>query len=212
MAAQQRFGPRADRVSERFRRRAAVRSSENWRCVLLYAFGFEQIGVVVSDLYFVNPRPEVGQEGPEHGVRLEVRFLDRGELRGSVYSAQPIAVGRPIWRADLLESVAGEPGSLDRAHHHPRFAGWEPGPRRFVADLSARPLEWVGGRLRDLGGLLVDAGVALDEVGHGDPAALREAVPEILAATQRLLDRVQAGELGRPDSDQHLVSARVGWL
>lgn len=179
---------------------------------MLYAFGFEQIGVVLSDLYFVNPDPEVGQEGPERGVRLEVRFLDRGGLRGSVYSAQPIGVGRPIWRADLLESVASEPGSLDRAHHHPRFAGWEPGPRRFVAELSARPLEWVGGRLCDLESLLGDAGVARAEVGEGDPAALRETVPEILGAVQRLLDRVQAGELGRPDRDQHLVSPRVGWL
>ncbi|HEX3394668.1 MAG TPA: hypothetical protein VHS52_09080 [Acidimicrobiales bacterium] len=179
---------------------------------MLYAFGFEQIGVVVSDLYFVNPDPEVGQEGPERGVRLEVRVLDRGELRGSVYSAQPIGIGRPIWRADLLESVAGEPGSLDRAHHHPRFAGWEPGPRRFEAALSAHPLEWVGGRLCDLEGLLGDAGVAPAEVGEGDSAALRETVPEILDATQRLLDRVQAGELGRPDGDEHFVSARVGWL
>ena len=25
---------------------------------MLYAFGFERIGVMVSDLYFVNPRPE----------------------------------------------------------------------------------------------------------------------------------------------------------
>jgi len=179
---------------------------------VLYAFGFEHVGVVVGDLYFVNPDPEVGQEGPERGVRLEVRFLDRGELRGSVYSAQPIAVGRPIWRADLLESVTSAPGSLDRAHHHPRFVGWEPGPRRFVAELSARPMAWVGDRLGDLESLLGDAGVTLAEVGHGDPDALRATVPEILAAAQRLLDRVKAGELGRPDSDQPLVSARVGWL
>jgi len=179
---------------------------------MLYAFGFERIGVLVSDLYFVNPEPEEGQDGPERGVRLEVRFLDRGDLRGSIYSAQPIAVGRPIWRADLLESVASEPGSLDRAHHHPRFEGWEPGRRRFVADLSARPLEWVGERLSDLNGLLDDAGIAPAEVGSGDPSALRAAVPEIVAAAGRLLDKVRAGELGRPDGDQDLVSARVGWL
>jgi len=179
---------------------------------MLYAFGFEKIGVVVSDLYFVNPDPEEGQDGPERGVRLEVRFLDRGELRGSVYSAQPIAVDRPIWRADLLESVASEPGSLDRAHHHPRFDGWEPGRRRFETALSARPLAWVGERLGDLEGLLDDAGVASAEVGGGDPSALRGAVPEILAAAGRLLEKVEAGELGRPGTDENLVSARIGWL
>ncbi len=179
---------------------------------MLYAFGFEKIGVVVSDLYFVNPDPEEGQDGPERGVRLEVRFLDRGELRGSVYSAQPIAVDRPIWRADLLESVASEPGSLDRAHHHPQFEGWEPGRRRFEAALSARPLAWVGERLGDLEGLLDDAGIAAAEVGRGDPCALRGAVPEILAAAGRLLEKVEAGELGRPNTDENLVSARIGWL
>ena len=106
---------------------------------MLYVFGFASIGVVVSDLYFVDPEPGPGQEGAERGVRLEVRMLERGELRGSVYSAQPIAVGRPIWRGDLLESVAGMPGSHDRTHHHPRFTGWEPGRirRSTIACASA---------------------------------------------------------------------------
>jgi hypothetical protein len=36
---------------------------------MLYAFGFERVGVVVCDLYFVNPRAARGQEGAEHGVR-----------------------------------------------------------------------------------------------------------------------------------------------
>ncbi len=179
---------------------------------MLYAFGFERVAVVLSDLYFVNPDPEEGQEGPERGVRLEVRFLQRSELKGSIYSAQPIAVDRPIWRADLLESLSSRPGSLDRAHHHPRFAGWEPGPRHFVADLSARPLEWVGDRLSDLDGLLVDGDVSPREVGTGDAAAVRAAVPEILAAAQRLLDAIKAGELGRPDGERDLVAARIGWL
>ena len=95
---------------------------------MLYAFGFERVGVVVGDLYFVNPRAAHGQEGAEHGVRLELRLLDRGVLQGSAYSAQPIEIGRPVWRADLLESVEGPPGSFDRTHHHPAFTGWEPGP------------------------------------------------------------------------------------
>src|SRR5437588_12540552 len=109
---------------------------------MLYLFGFERIGVVVSDLYFRDPNPAPGQEGAERGVRLEIRTLERGELHGSIYSAQPIAVEQPIWRVDLLETVSGPPGSFDRAHHHPRFRGWEPGRRQFVEALSPRPLEW----------------------------------------------------------------------
>ncbi len=179
---------------------------------MLYAFGFERIGVLVSDLYFVDPHPGQGQEGAERGVRLEVRMLERGDLRGSIYSAQPIAVGRPIWRADLLESVDGTPGSFDRTHHHPECRGWEPGPRHFVAELSANPVEWVGARLADLGGLLADAGVAPEAVDPADAAGLRRAVPEILDAIRRLLGRIVAGELGRPSGDEQLANARIGWL
>ena len=179
---------------------------------MLYAFGFERVGVLVSDLYFMNPRPEEGQEGPERGVRLEVRLLERDPLKGSIYSAQPIAVGRPVWRADLLESVDSPPGSLDRAHHHPRFDGWEPGNRHFVPELSADPVGFVSAQLSDFDALLQRAGVSSDELGPGDVEAVQQAVPEIMGAVQRLLDRVKAGELGRPTSDRTLTSARVGWL
>lgn len=179
---------------------------------MLYAFGFERVGVVVSDLYFVNPRPEKGQEGPERGVRLELRVLDRQPLKGSIYSAQPIGVDRPLWRVDLLEAVDGPPGSLDRAHHHPAFEGWEPGKRHFVAELSAAPLEWVAERLADLDGILAQAAVEPATAGPGDATALRDAVPEIVDVLRRLLDRVAAGELGVPTDDRELVSARIGWL
>jgi hypothetical protein len=179
---------------------------------MLYAFGFERIGVLVSDLYFVDPSPRKGHEGPERGVRLEVRILDRGRLNGSIYSAQPISIDRPIWRADLLESVAGPPGSFDRTHHHPDFRGWEPGQRCFVDALSADPLGWVGDRLCDLDGLLEQAGVSRDEVDPADGPCLKDAVPEILDATGRLLEKVRNGQLARAPGEEQLVSARVGWL
>jgi hypothetical protein len=179
---------------------------------MLYAFGFERLGVLVGDLYFVNPDPLEGQEGAERGVRLELRLLERRPLLGSIYSAQPIAVERPLWRVDLLESVDSPPGSLDRAHHHPRFEGWEPGGRHFVPELSAAPVEWLAGQLADPDAVLARAGVEAGEVSSGDVAALRDGAPEILDAVSRLLARVAAGELGRPDDDRELVSARIGWL
>jgi hypothetical protein len=178
---------------------------------MLYAFGFDRMGVVASDLYFVDPVPEPGQDGAEQGVRLEVRLFERGPLRGSMYSAQPIAIERPIWRADLLESVAN-PGSLDRAHHHPRFTDWEPGRRQFVDEMSADPVAWVGKRLADLDGLLEEAGVSRDEVAPSDAEDLRAAVPEILDAVRHLLDRIRAGELARPADGSEVEGARVSWL
>src|SRR5579859_6491646 len=147
---------------------------------MLYAFGFERYGVVVSDLYHIDPNPAKGQEGPERGVRLELRVLDRGELRGSIYSAQPIGVGQPVWRADLLESVAGPPGSFDRTHHHPAFRAWEPGRRVFVEELSADPLGWLGAKLADLPAVLEQAGADKHDTDAADAESLRESAPEIL--------------------------------
>jgi hypothetical protein len=192
---------------------------------MLYAFGFERVGIVVGDLYFVDPSPGKGQEGAEHGVRLELRVLERGALKGSVYSAQPIEVGRPIWRVDLLESVDGQPGSFDRTHHHPKFSGWNPNRRVFVRELSADPLGWLAGQLTDLDGLVATAGFPAEVAGPDDAEHLREAAPEIVEVTRRLLDRVRSGELGNPPRDAALAEAnpantadgasvliRTGWL
>jgi hypothetical protein len=183
---------------------------------VLYAFGFERVGVVVGDLYFVDPNPGEGQEGPEHGVRLELRVLGRGELKGTIYSAQPIEVGQPIWRADLLESVAGRPGSFDRTHHHPRFTGWNPGRRAYVKELSADPLGWLGAQLADLDALLDSAGVPAEVAGPSDAEDLRRAVPEIVDTARRLLDKVWSGELGNPPDGEASADGaalvRAGWL
>jgi hypothetical protein len=175
------------------------------------AFGFETLGVVVGDMYFVDPRPLEGQETPERGVRLELRVVDRGEPQGSIYAGVPIAFARPVWRVDLFGSTESPPGTLDRAHHHPRFDGWEPGRRHFVPELSADPVTWLAGQLADPGAVLARAGVDTDGVTDTDLTGLAAAAPEIVAVVKRMLERVRDGELA-PAPAEPVAAARTGWL
>lgn len=178
---------------------------------MLQAFVFERVGIVVGDLYFLDPNPHPGQEGPEHGVRVELRVFDRGELKGTIYSATPIEVGQPIWRVDLLESVDGKPGSFNRTHHHPVFNGWDPTKRIFTRELSADPLGWLGQQLADLPAVLKRAGVPDDLADPSDADSLRDMAPVIVNVTSMMLDKVRAGELGvAPSGDAD--SIRAGWL
>jgi hypothetical protein len=175
------------------------------------AFGFEALGVVVGDMYFVDPAPRTGQETPERGVRLELRLVDRAEPRGSIYAGVPIAFTRPVWRVDLFGSTESPPGTLDRAHHHPRFDGWEPGRRHFVTELSANPLAWLADELADPPAVLARAGVDPGEVSEADKAGLAAAAPEIVAVVKRMLDGVRDGELA-PVPAEPVAAARTGWL
>jgi hypothetical protein len=178
---------------------------------MLQVFGFDRIGVLVGDIYFVDPNPRHGQEGAERGVRLEVRMLQPGDLKGSIYSARPIEVAEPVWRADLLETADGPPGSLNRAHHHPGMTDWEPGRRVFDPAMTADPVGWVGTQLADLEGLLGRAGVAVDKGLAADAHSLRSCVPDVQRAVSMMLDKVKAGELAQaPDGE--VTSARVSWL
>lgn len=176
---------------------------------MLHIFAFETVSVAVSDLHFVDPSPTLGQEGAEQGVRLELRRIQQGTGKGSIYAARPITVDAPIWRVDLLESV-DNPGSLDRAHHHPRFLGWDPVPRHYPEEMRADPVAWVGARLSNLMSVLDEAGVPAGDVDPTDGAALRGVVPEILDAVLRLL------ELARrpwdPTAGRGPQGVRNGWL
>jgi hypothetical protein len=178
---------------------------------MLRAFGFERVGVVVGDIYWLDPEPGQGQEGPEHGVRLEVRVFQRGELKGSIYSAQPINVDRPIWRVDLLESVDGN-RPFDRTHHHPVFKDWNPGRRVFARELTQDPFGWLEAQLADLPGVLERAGLPEDTATAEDVAGLRETAPEIAGVAKSMLERVRIGELGRAPDDIDGNLVRSGWL
>ena len=180
---------------------------------MLQAFAFEKVGVVLGDIYFLDPNPHKGQEGPEHGVRLELRAFDRGELKSSIYSAVPISVGQPIWRVDLLEAVDGKPGSYNRTHHHPTFtAQWDPTSRIFLRELSSDPLGWLAGQLADLPGILDRAAVPQDIAAPSDAASLKEMAPAIVGAASMMLDKVRAGDLGQAPPDTAVDSIRNGWL
>lgn len=179
---------------------------------MLQLFGFDRVGVVIGDLYFLDPVQKEGQEGAEHGVRLEVRILEPGELKGSVYSARPISVGAPLWRADLLETVDGPTGSMNRAHHHPRMQDWEPRGRTFDPELSADPVGWVGKQLSDLEGLLGRAGIDVDAALAADAESLRDAVPDVQRAVTTMLEQVKAGRLGTAPEGEELTGARISWL
>jgi hypothetical protein len=178
---------------------------------MLQVFGFDRVGVVIGDMYFIDPNPAKGQEGPERGVRLELRMLRSGELTGSIYSARPITIAEPVWRADLLESADGPAGSLNRAHHHPGMRDWEPRRRVFDRQLSSDPVGWVGAQLADLENLLTQAGVEVDDELAADAEKLRGSAAEIQQAVAAMLAKVKAGDLGKaPEGD--VASARVSWL
>jgi hypothetical protein len=181
--------------------------------LMLHVFGFDRVGVAVGDLYFLDPHPGPGQEGAERGVRLEVRLLERPPVDASIYASRPILVDKPVWRADLLETVAGGPGTWDRAHHHPRMRGWEPNSRKFEDEMCADPLGFVAAQLRDLEGLVRGAGMNPSEVTERDVLELRSAVPEIVDTVRTLLADVRDGRLAQgPAGDDELESARAGWL
>ena len=178
---------------------------------MLAAFGFETLGVVVGDMYFVDPSPMTGQETPERGVRLELRLVDRADPQGSIYAGIPITFARPVWRVDLFGSTESPPGTLDRAHHHPRFDEWEPGRRHFVPELSADPVSWLAGQLADPAAVLTRAGVDTSEVTEADLAGLAAAAPEIVTTVKRMLEGVRDGLLA-PSPAEPVAAARTGWL
>jgi hypothetical protein len=183
---------------------------------MFHVWGFDRVGVVAGDLFFLDPKQSPGEEGAEHGVRVEVRLLDRPPLGGSVYSSQQIVVEQPVWRGDLLETVEGEPGSFNRAHDHPHFDGWDPDDRRYDKSIKADPAAWLIGRLSDLPGLFTGAGIDPARIGDDDTEQLTAAAPAIAATVVDLLQSVRAGELGNAPAgvseEEMLAGVRTGWL
>jgi len=162
---------------------------------MLSVFCFDRLAVTVRDLYFVDPDPVPGQEGPERGVRVELRLVEPQPWRGSIYASQKIVVDTSLLRVDVLESVERGPGSRDRVHHHPVVTDNEPGERVFDRALTADPVAWLRDRLADPMALLAAARVD-DLTGYAESAAeLTQSLPQVVEAVASSLDRVRAGEL-----------------
>jgi hypothetical protein len=180
---------------------------------MLQLFAFDRVGIVIGDIYFEDPEPGVGQEGLERGVRLELRLMSQLELDqpATIYASQPILIGEPLWRLDLLEAAGSPPGSFDRTHHHPDMTEWEPSDRVFDQALSGDPLGWLTDRLNDVTPLLTHSDLPPTDVADCIKE-IRDAAPEIVAAVRRLLDRVWQGVTPVPAPAAPGGLVRTGWL
>jgi len=132
------------------------------------AFVFEKVAVLVGPWH--EP-----MEPPERGARVEVRLLADEPRRGSRSAAQRLVIDRPVFRADLFDQVDAPPGNLWSAHFHPRFHGVEPCDRQWRDEIL------------DESGVDVSDAPWIEE----DAAALRDAVPGVLAAVERTWEAVR---------------------
>jgi hypothetical protein len=133
---------------------------------------------------------EQQQDGTrETGCRVELRrFVETAppspppaSRRDAVYWS----IADHLWRADLFTTVGG-PGPYDAAHFHPTFTGLVPCDRATDPALVSDPYGWMEGRLRDVPGMLVDAGH--DDLAAGvDAAAMDQAMPAVLATIRTCL-------------------------
>ena len=112
----------------------------------------------------------------EHGARIELRELAAHPRRGSESAAQLITLDRPLWRADLFDRLADEPGTFGVAHYHPEFSGNEPCPRAWDPELTARPWRWLRERFASLGAGQPNGPWALDPADAAELSGLADAV------------------------------------
>jgi hypothetical protein len=169
---------------------------------MLVTYGFSTVALVLGDLFFYDPEPGPGQNGPERGVRMELRQLGTGSPPESLYASTNIVIGAPLWRIDLLESATGPAGTFDRTHHHPTVEGWEPGDRVFDTALSADPVGWVANTLSHLNG----------HVGPDEQAEITKSVPAIRRQLEEVLAAVHTGALAPAPAGHLAPPLRIGWL
>jgi hypothetical protein len=147
------------------------------------------VAVVVRHWFEID----LGDASMEHGARIELRELAAHPRRGSESAAQLITLDRPLWRADLFDRLADEPGTFGVAHYHPEFSGNEPCARIWDPDLTARPWRWLHDQFASLGAAQPAGPWALDPADAAGLSGLADAV--VTLARQVSPDRCHsAGE------------------
>ncbi len=114
---------------------------------MLQMFAFSRCAVIVRHWFEID----LGDASLEHGARVELRELSPHPHRGSESAAQLITADKPLWRADLFDRLADQPGSFSAAHYHPHFTGDEPSSRTWDPALTADPWGWLGEQVASLG-------------------------------------------------------------
>jgi hypothetical protein len=112
-----------------------------------YIVALSRSAVIVRHWFEINLK----DGSMEHGARVELRERPPQPHRGSESAAQVIALDRPLWRADLFDRLADEPGTFGAAHYHPAFDGNEPRKRTWDPALTADPWRWLGDQFASLG-------------------------------------------------------------
>ncbi len=141
---------------------------------MLITFSFIRIAISVRRWFEVAADATM-----ESGARIEMALLSPQQHRGSESAAQPLALDRTFWRADIFGRLDLPDEPYSAAHFHPRFAGPEPSERVWSDDLTGDPWTWLLARLVDVEQAAVDAGV--------DPTAAREDADAIRAAAERIV-------------------------
>jgi hypothetical protein len=121
-----------------------------------------------------------------------------------------------LWRADLFDRLAGQPGNFSAAHYHPHFTGDEPSSRMWDPALTADPWGWLGEQVASLGSAAgdepwpLDAADAVDVTRYADQvvAAARGFAPELCHSAAQCFQltqdvqetvRLMVGHLERPE-------------
>jgi hypothetical protein len=155
---------------------------------MLHAFVFEKVAVLV----FPWREP---MDPPERGARVELRLLADEPRRGSRSAAQRVVIDRPVFRADLFDQAGHPAGNLRSAHFHPMFHGVEPSDRHWPDEIKQDPTGWLAAELGDLDRLLERAGFDTGGSWCGaHAAAVREAVPDVVAAVEATWAKVRQEE------------------
>ncbi len=145
-------------------------------------FVFNEVAVIIRHWY------EIGEEGREHGARLEIRKLTPSPRRGTESASQVIVIDEPLWRADLFDLIGDEPGGFGRAHYHHKFDGPEPTARDWAKDLSADPIAWCRAQLSNLEELIPAAGATLVDLAL-EARELRDACDRMMESVGRYVGK-----------------------